>query len=84
MAARGKAAVSTAGSPMSKYDVEVEARLKALESKANVQSAGGENVDGDRLAALEAKVNLLVEMLNDNPLVVQNCQKIDGVRRLPL
>ena len=31
MAAKGKAAKSATGASMSKYDVEVEARLKALE-----------------------------------------------------
>ena len=33
MVAKGKAAKSASGASMSKYDVEVEARLKALESK---------------------------------------------------
>ena len=33
MVAKGKAAKSATGASMSKYDVEVEARLKALESK---------------------------------------------------
>ena len=32
MAARGSAAKSASGASMSKYDVEVEARLKALEA----------------------------------------------------
>ena len=33
MAARGSAAKSASGAAMSKYDVEVEARLRALEAK---------------------------------------------------
>ena len=33
MVAKGKAAKSASGASMSKYDVEVEARLKDLESK---------------------------------------------------
>ena len=33
MVAKGKAAKSATGASMSKYDVEVEARLKALEAK---------------------------------------------------
>ena len=33
--AKGKASVSSSGASMSKYDVEVEARLKALEAKAH-------------------------------------------------
>ena len=69
---------------MSKYDVEVEARLQALEAKVNVSSAGDSSVDGDRLAALEDKVNTLIDILNANPLVVQGCRKIDGERKLPL
>ncbi len=32
MAAKGKASVSSTGASMSKYDVEVEGRLKALEA----------------------------------------------------
>ena len=32
MAAKGTAAKSSSGAPMSKYDVEVEERLKALEA----------------------------------------------------
>jgi len=39
MATRGKASVSTSGASMSKYDVEVEARLQALEKAvADLQS----------------------------------------------
>ena len=40
MSARGSAAKSATGASMSKYDVEVEARLKALEAKiAALESA---------------------------------------------
>ena len=40
MAARGSAAKSASGAAMSKYDVEVEARLRALEAKVEaLQSA---------------------------------------------
>ena len=35
MAAKGTAAKSASGASMSKYDVEVEKRLKALEAKVN-------------------------------------------------
>ena len=35
MAARGQAAKSVSGAAMSKYDVEVEARLRALEAAVN-------------------------------------------------
>tara|TARA_B100000482_G_C12528993_1_gene267620 strand:- start:44 stop:292 length:249 start_codon:yes stop_codon:yes gene_type:complete len=39
MAARGQAAKSVSGAAMSKYDVEVEARLRALEAKVAELSA---------------------------------------------
>ena len=55
MAARGQAAKSVSGAAMSKYDVEVEARLKALEAKvaeleshehaAPAASSGGGKID---------------------------------------
>ena len=41
MAIQGKAAKSATGASMSKYDVEVEARLKALEAKAHAKCDGG-------------------------------------------
>jgi hypothetical protein len=37
----GKAAKSASGAAMSKYDVEVEARLKALEKNAHEKCDGG-------------------------------------------
>ena len=52
MAARGQAAKSVSGAAMSKYDVEVEARLRALEAAvaelknhehAAAPAAGGED-----------------------------------------
>ena len=67
MAARGSAAKSASGAAMSKYDVEVEARLKALEAKvaaleeapapepapipAPAPAAGGEDVLLRRIVA---------------------------------
>ena len=41
MAIQGKAAKSASGASMSKYDVEVEGRLKALEAKAHEKCDGG-------------------------------------------
>ena len=41
MAIQGKAAKSASGASMSKYDVEVEGRLKALEAKAHDKCGGG-------------------------------------------
>jgi len=85
MSARGKAAVSLSGASMSKYDVEVEARLKALESKAHVPCGEGKGVSEDRLKALEAKVDILIDFLNDNPAITERCPKNEnGERKLPL
>ena len=46
---------------MSKYDVEVESRLQALEAKAHSKCDGGG--DSERVAALEAKVDELIAKL---------------------
>ena len=58
--AKGKASVSASGASMSKYDVEVEARLKALEAQAHPTPTGKtqKKVD-DRLDALEKAVKEL-------------------------
>ena len=60
MATKGTAAKSASGAAMSKYDVEVEERLKALEAKAHTPCGGGSN---ERLAVLEAKYTALLEEL---------------------
>ena len=59
--AKGKAGVSSSGAAMSKYDVEVEKRLQALEAKAHDNCNHGDVGD---LAALEAKVDKLIEVLH--------------------
>ena len=46
---------------MSKYDVEVEGRLKALEEQAHAKCDGGGGTDVERLAKLEARFQQLVE-----------------------
>ena len=58
--AKGTAAKSASGASMSKYDVEVEARLKALEAQAHPVPTGAtqKKVD-DRLDALEKAVKAL-------------------------
>ena len=58
--AKGKEAVSSTGASMSKYDVEVEARLKALEAQAHPTPTGKtqKKVD-DSLDALEKAVKEL-------------------------
>ena len=60
MAFKGTAGKSASGASMSKYDVEVEARLQALEKQAHPVPTGAtqQKVD-DRLAALEAAVAAL-------------------------
>ena len=47
MATKGTAAKSASGAAMSKYDVEVEGRLKALEAKAHEKCGGGGGADAD-------------------------------------
>ena len=64
MAAKGSAAKSASGASMSKYDVEVEKRLQALEAEAHPKCHHDEeDVDTDRLSALEAKVNKIISHL---------------------
>ena len=79
MAFKGTASKSASGASMSKYDLEVEARLKALEAKAHDDcgSTGG----GD-CAALEAKVDRLIEILNRSSAFTGSCPRdVDGVKR---
>ena len=59
--AKGKANVSSSGASMSKYDVEVEARLKALEAKAHEDCGAG--ADGD----LAERVSIIEAVLRKNP-----------------
>ena len=53
--AKGKANVSSSGASMSKYDVEVESRLKALEAKAHDDcgTTGGGDLE-ERVSIIEA------------------------------
>ena len=58
MAAKGKASVSSTGASMSKYDVEVEARLQAVEKavkelQGHTHSGGGGSVDDASLLKSE-------------------------------
>tara|TARA_B100000927_G_scaffold216805_1_gene176995 strand:- start:786 stop:1007 length:222 start_codon:yes stop_codon:yes gene_type:complete len=61
MATKGTAAKSASGAAMSKYDVEVEARLKALEAQAHAKCDGGGGVDLARIETLEKRLQALVE-----------------------
>ena len=53
--AKGTASKSSSGASMSKYDVEVEARLKALEAKAHEDcgTTGGGDLE-ERVSIIEA------------------------------
>ena len=80
MAAKGSAARSASGAAMSKYDVEVEKRLQALEEKAHALRGSG----GDT-SALEAKLDALIEALNQCPAVTEYFPKdSEGNRRITL
>jgi len=84
MAYKGTAAKSATGASMSKYDVEVEARLQALESKSN-SSSKSDGSDSKRVAALEAKVEALIQILNKASAVTEHCPKnAEGVRQINL
>ena len=61
MATQGRAAKSASGAAMSKYDVEVEARLKKIEARLDAlekADKAGQEVDA-RFIALEEKVQAL-------------------------
>ena len=81
MAFKGTASKSASGASMSKYDVEVEARLKALEAQAHPDRCNDDTGGGD-LAALEAKVDRLIEILNRSSAFTGSCPRdVDGVKR---
>ena len=55
--AKGTASKSSSGASMSKYDVEVESRLKALEAKAHEDcGTGGDASLEKRVAIIEASL----------------------------
>jgi hypothetical protein len=61
MATQGKAAKSASGAAMSKYDVEVEARLQALEvaiAELKASDKAQQEVDV-RFIEMESKINKL-------------------------
>jgi hypothetical protein len=81
MAFKGTASKSASGASMSKYDVEVEARLKALEAQAHPDRCNDDSGGGD-CAALEAKVDRLIEILNRSSAFTGSCPRdVDGVKR---
>ena len=81
MAFKGTASKSASGASMSKYDVEVEARLKALEAQAHPDRCNDDTGGGD-CAELEAKVDRLIEILNRSSAFTGSCPRdVDGVKR---
>ena len=60
MATKGTAGKSASGASMSKYDVEVEARLQALESAVATLQAHSHEAPCDTGGDLEAAVKALV------------------------
>ena len=63
MAFKGTASKSASGASMSKYDVEVEARLKALEAQAHPDRCNDDTGGGD-CAAVEAKLDRVIAVLH--------------------
>ena len=71
MAFKGTANKSSSGASMSKYDVEVEKRLKALESKAHDDcgTTGGGDLE-ERVSIIEAVLRK-VDMIGFEKLAAQ-------------
>ena len=72
--AKGKAAKSESGASMSKYDVEVEARLQALEkavadiaAKCDERATGGSSGGGDRVDKLIDWMTSVPTFANEMP-----------------
>ena len=61
MAFKGTAAKSSSGASMSKYDVEVEARLQALEKAVSEIKSGGGQGDASKIEKL---VKIVKDELN--------------------
>ena len=69
--AKGTASKSSSGASMSKYDVEVEARLKALEAKAHDNCNHDEDGDlAERVSIIEAVLRN-VDMIGFEKLAAQ-------------
>jgi len=82
MAFKGKAGKSATGASMSKYDVEVEERLQALEAQTHPDRACTDGGGGD-CSAVEEKLDRLIDLLNSNDFFKgTSCPKdADGVKR---
>ena len=90
MAYKGTAGKSASGASMSKYDVEVEGRLQALESaiaelKKELASHKHPAPAAKKSAGDGGRVDALVAALNSIPAITQHCKKgADGVRRIDI
>ena len=75
----GKAGKSASGASMSKYDVEVEARLQALEKDTHPVPTGAtqKKVD-DRLKALENDVQKLLDSISSGGTTGQTITDYTG------
>ena len=75
MAIQGTASKSSSGASMSKYDVEVEKRLQALEAVSHPVPTGAtqQKVD-DRLAALEGAISNIEAMVSALERGVAECK----------
>ena len=72
--AKGTAGKSSSGASMSKYDVEVEARLQALEkavadlgAKCDARASGGSSGGGDRVGKLIDWMTSVPTFANEMP-----------------
>tara|TARA_Y100001970_G_scaffold6638_1_gene7639 strand:+ start:733 stop:993 length:261 start_codon:yes stop_codon:yes gene_type:complete len=75
----GKAAKSATGASMSKYDVEVEARLQALEAAvASLQSAPTTSAGSASDSDVNTKLDSLIFALSHAQGVKQHIQHLHG------
>ena len=90
MAYKGTAGKSASGASMSKYDVEVEGRLQAIEAtiaelKKELASHKHPAPPAKKSAGDGGRVDALVAALNGIPAITQHCKKdADGVRRIDI
>jgi hypothetical protein len=89
MSTQGKASKSASGAAMSKYDVEVEGRLQALESaitelKKEINSHR-HAAPADKSSGDGGRVDALIEKLNSCEAFTQYFPKgADGVRKIDI
>ena len=74
MAFKGTAGKSASGASMSKYDVEVEARLNALEAKVAALESHSNDAPPVPATGTDARVDLIIKHLAKN----ENVSDITG------